>query len=125
MSIDLPSRPTALVVGMTSVVGVLRPMEVALGLLYEAGFGPRAALRGFRTLSHFAYGHALSEIRGMAMDSASRAIAPEALQHEAERLPNLTRVMPEAAISDHDAEFEESLDVIITGLMSVHDLGDR
>ena len=101
-------------------LAALRPVEIALGLLHDAGFPPRAALRAFRTLSHFAYGHALSEIRGMAMDSASQATDPKVLQAEAEQFPNLTKVMPEAANSDHTAEFEESLDVIIVGLVSTY-----
>ncbi|CAA9402743.1 MAG: Transcriptional regulator, AcrR family [uncultured Phycisphaerae bacterium] len=103
-------------------LAALRPVELALGLLHDAGCPPGAALRAFRTLSHFAYGHALSEIRGMAMDSASQATEPEVLEAQAKQFPNLTRVMLEAASSDHNAEFEESLDVIIAGLVTTYRL---
>ena len=107
-------------------LAALRPVEVALGILREAGLPPWAALRAFRTLSHYAYGHALSEIRGMALDDASKqqGPSPETLQAEADSFPNLISILPEATPTDHDAEFEEGLAVIVEGLRRVYGLQD-
>ena len=103
-------------------LGALAPVDVALGILRRAGFSPRAALQSFRTLSSFAYGYALSEIRGFAMESASEggAPGPEVLEAEAERFPNLAEVITEVGETDHDAEFDEGLDVIVAGLKTTH-----
>jgi AcrR family transcriptional regulator len=103
-------------------LAALRPVDLALGILDEAGVPPRGALRSFRTLSHYAYGFALSEIRGMALDSASQghAPAPETLASEAMAFPHLARVLREAPEADHGAEFEEGLEVIMTGIKSTY-----
>ena len=103
-------------------LAALKPVDVALGILREAGFPPRAALHAFRTLSSFAYGYALSEIRGFAMESAAGGGGPPpaVLEAEAERFPNLAEVIPQAGAADHDAEFELGLDVIIAGLETAH-----
>lgn len=101
-------------------LAALRPVDEALGILREAGFSPRAALHAFRTLSSYAYGYALSELRGMAMESASHGGGPppDVLAAEAARFPNLAEVIPQAGATDHDGEFEEGLDLIIAGLES-------
>ncbi len=103
-------------------LAALEPVDVALGLLREAGFSAGAALRAFRTLSSFAYGYALSEIRGFAIESAAGGGGPppEVLRAEAERFPNLAEVIPEAGATDHDAEFDDGLDAIIAGLRMQH-----
>ena len=107
-------------------LAALRPVDVALGILRQAGFSPRAALQAFRVLSGYAYGYALAEIRGLAMESASAGAGPPPgiLEAEAARFPHLTEVIPEAGAVDHDVEFDAGLDAIITGLGIVH-LGDR
>ena len=105
-------------------LAALRPVEVALGVLSDAGLSPQAALHAFRTLSHYAYGHALSEIRGMAIDAASQHTGPsaETLAEEAQSFRHLTAVLPHAARADHTAEFEQGLDVIIAGIKRTHGL---
>lgn len=105
-------------------LAALRPVDVALGILREAGFSSRAGLSAFRTLSSFSYGFALSEIRGFAMESAAAGNAPppEILQAESESFPNLAKAIPEAGKTDHDAEFEQGLDVIVTGLVTAYGL---
>ena len=104
-------------------LAALRPVEVALRILREVGFSPPAALHAFRTLSSFAYGYALSETRGFAMESASEGSAPtpQTLQAEAEHFPYLAEVIRQSGTSDHDAEFEQGLDVIIAGLKAAHE----
>jgi AcrR family transcriptional regulator len=104
-------------------LAALEPVDVALGVLMAAGFPPRTALYAFRTLSSFAYGYALSEIRGFAMESASAGGAPRRdVEGDAERFPNLAEVLPLAGATEHDVEFEEGLDVIIAGLKKMHGL---
>ena len=72
-------------------LAALRPVDTALGILREAGFPPAPALHAFRTLSSFTYGYALSEIRGFAIESASRGEGPppEILEAQAESFANL------------------------------------
>ncbi len=103
-------------------LGALKPVDLALGILREASFSASAALHAFRTLSSFAYGYALSEIRGFAMESVAEGggLRSDVLRAEAERFPNLAEVMPEAGATDHDAEFEDGLDAIIAGLRMRH-----
>ena len=110
-----------------SSLAALRPVEIALGVLRGAGFGPREALRAFRTLSSFAYGYALSELRGFAIESASKGDrpAPETLAAEAENFPNLAEVIQLGGAPDHDADFEHGLDAIIAGLKTVHGVGGQ
>ncbi len=98
-------------------LAALEPVDLALGILREAGFSATAALHAFRTLSSFAYGYALSEIRDFAMESAAGGGGPrpELLRAEAERFPNLAEAIPEAGATDQDAEFEAGLEAIIAG----------
>ncbi len=101
-------------------LAALAPVDAALGVLRQAGFSPRDALTAFRTLSGFAYGYALAELRGLAMESAAAERGPTAsvLSAEAERFPHLAEVIPHAGTTDRDAEFEAALDIIIAGLTS-------
>ncbi len=48
----------------------LLPVEHMLDILRGAGFSPEGALHAFRTLSSYAFGYALSEIRGFALEPA-------------------------------------------------------
>lgn len=99
-------------------VATLAPVDAALGVLRQAGFSPRDALTAFRTLSGFAYGYALAELRWLAMESAAATHGPppSVLSAEAERFPHLAEVIPYTGSTDRDAEFEAALDIIIVGL---------
>ncbi|MDQ3721648.1 MAG: TetR/AcrR family transcriptional regulator [Actinomycetota bacterium] len=101
-------------------LAALAPVDAALGILREAGFSPREALTAFRTLSGFAYGYALAELRGLAMESAADERGPtrSVLSAEAERFPHLAEVIPHAGAIDRDVEVEAALDIIIAGLTS-------
>ncbi len=103
-------------------LAALAPVDATLGVLREAGFSPRDALTAFRTLSGFAYGYALAELRGLAMESAAakHGPTPEVLRAEAERFPHLAEVIPHAGAIDRDTEFEAALDIIMAGLTSTH-----
>lgn len=103
-------------------LAALAPVDAVLGVLLDAGFSPRDALTAFRTLSGFAYGYALAELRGLAMESAAgqQGPAPDVLRAEAERFPHLAKVIPYAGTTDRDAEFEAALNIIIAGLTTSH-----
>lgn len=102
---------------------VLRPPDTMDGVwlveefmktLREAGFDAPSALHAFRTLSGYAVGYVMAEIRGFAMEPAggrpgARALAPEEFPHISELDERLEGV-------DRDAEFEFGLDVILAGL---------
>jgi AcrR family transcriptional regulator len=90
----------------------LRPMEVALGVLTEAGFTPAQAIRAFRIVNSFAYGYALSELTGLAVQAA----ATGTLEGDPDDFPNLSAVLPIVAALDRDAEFKAGLDTVLDGI---------
>ncbi|MDP8907673.1 MAG: TetR/AcrR family transcriptional regulator C-terminal domain-containing protein [Chloroflexota bacterium] len=105
--------------GRRSVRGAegLQPVEWALDLLRGAGLDPRETLAAFRTLSSYAFGYALSEAWGFALEPTAdgpsrfdiRTVDPA-------RFPRMREVAPHLVACDHDAEFERGLDLIISGL---------
>jgi hypothetical protein len=108
--------------GAGETLAALAPVDATLRVLREAGFSPRDALTAFRALSGFAYGYALAELRGLAMESAAagRGPTPETLRAETERFPHLAEVIPHAGETDRDARFEAALEIIMAGLTSTH-----
>ncbi len=97
----------------------LQPVEWALDLLRRAGLDPQAALAGFRTLSSYAFGYALSEVWGFALEpdpeDASRF---DIRTVDRARFPRMREVAPHVVDCDHDAEFERGIDLIISGLQA-------
>lgn len=95
----------------------LRPVESALELLRRAGFGPEGALHAFRTLSSYAFGYALSEVWGFALepdpDDPSRF---DIRTVDPERFPRMREVAPHVVACDHDAEFERGVGFILAGM---------
>ncbi|MDQ4081356.1 MAG: TetR family transcriptional regulator [Actinomycetota bacterium] len=95
----------------------LQPVEWALDLLRRAGFDPEGALHAFRTLSSYAFGYALSEIWGFALepdpDDPSRFDIRRA---DPQRFPRMGEVAPHVVACDHDAEFERGIGFILAGL---------
>jgi TetR/AcrR family transcriptional regulator, tetracycline repressor protein len=94
-------------------LAAVRPVEAFLSVLRGAGFPPRAALQAHRTLSSYVYGYAISEIRGLGLESSSPLPIEET---EWQSLPSLAEALAEAKNVDHDREFEQGLDVIVSGL---------
>jgi len=89
-------------------------VEEFLKTLGGAGFDPRTSLHAFRTLSSYATGYAMAEIRGFAMEpsgarSGARALPPD-------QFPHISELNRELGEVDHDAEFEFGLDLILHGL---------
>jgi len=91
----------------------LRPVEAFLSVLREAGFSARAALQAHRTLSSFVYGYAISELRGLALESG---LHPSIEESEWGSFPSLAAALVETNRINHDQEFERGLDIIISGL---------
>jgi TetR/AcrR family transcriptional regulator, tetracycline repressor protein len=94
-------------------LAALRPVEAFLSVLRGAGFPPRAALQAHRTLSSYVYGYGISEIRGLGLESGGPLPVTES---EWQSLPTLAEAMRGAKSVDHDREFEEGLDIIVSGL---------
>ena len=96
----------------------LFPVEQMLDILRGAGFSPKEALHAFRTLSSYAFGYALSEISGFALEPAKDGSDArfDVRTVDRERYPRMREVAPHVVACDHDAEFETGLTVILAGL---------
>ena len=89
-------------------------VEEFLKTLRGAGFEPETALYAFRTLSSYASGYAMAEIRGFAMEPAGARLGAVTLS--ADDFPHIHELDASLREVDHDAEFEFGLDLILTGL---------
>ena len=96
----------------------LAPVEQMLDILRGAGFTPEQALQSFRTLSSYAYGYALAEIVGFALEPSTDGAAArfDVRTVDPERFPRMREVAPHVVACDHDTEFELGLDIILAGL---------
>ncbi|MBA2332198.1 MAG: TetR/AcrR family transcriptional regulator C-terminal domain-containing protein [Actinobacteria bacterium] len=96
----------------------LRPVEHMLDILRGAGFSPKQSLSAFRTLSSYAFGYALSEIRGFALEPARDGSDDrfDVRTVDVERFPRMREVAPHVTACDHDAEFTSGLNAILAGL---------
>ena len=100
-------RPPDTMDGVWLVEEFLKTMRVA-------GFDPATALYAFRTLSGYAMGYAMAEIRGFAMEPGGGRAGAAALP--AEDFPHISRLEGRLGEVDRDAEFEFGLDLILGGL---------
>jgi AcrR family transcriptional regulator len=89
-------------------------VEEFLGTLRGAGFDSETALYAFRTLSSYASGYAMAEIRGFAMEPAGTRLGAHSLPPN--DFPNIHALHARLERVDHDAEFEFGLDLILAGL---------
>ncbi|MEJ7792200.1 MAG: TetR/AcrR family transcriptional regulator C-terminal domain-containing protein [Gaiellaceae bacterium] len=96
----------------------LAPVEQMLDILRGAGFTPEQALQSFRTLSSYAYGYALAEIVGFALEPSTDGTAArfDVRTVDPKRFPRMREVAPHVVACDHDTEFELGLDLILAGL---------
>jgi AcrR family transcriptional regulator len=95
-------------------VETLRPIELALAALADAGLTPAQSVRAFRIANSFVYGYALSELTGLAMQTALQTAPPA----DPGQFPHLTAALPIARDTDRDAEFEHGLDLILSAIVS-------
>lgn len=89
-------------------------VEEFLRTLRGAGFDIETSLHAFRTLSGYAFGYAMAEIRGFALEPDGAR--PGAVGLPPERFPHLAELARDIEAVDHDAEFEFGLDVFFEGL---------
>ncbi len=96
----------------------LAPVEQMLEILRAAGFSPYQALHSFRTLSSYAFGYALTEIVGFALEPSADGTAArfDVRTVDPKRFPRMREVAPHVVACDHDVEFELGLDLILAGL---------
>lgn len=98
-----------------NTVASLRPVEVGFEIFKQAGFRPEASLHAFRTLAGFVTGYTLAETGtffGEAEGEGQLTIG----DIREEEFPRLHEVGPFMRSTDHDAEFDFAIDVLITGL---------
>ena len=89
-------------------------VEEFLRTMREAGFDATTALYAFRTLSGYAMGYAMAEIRGFAMEPGGGRAGAAALP--AGQFPHISELDDRLGEVDRDAEFEFGLDLILAGL---------
>ena len=101
-----------------NTMAALRPLEVALQVVRDAGFSDEDALHAVRTIVSFATGYALAESSGFfgehSPTDTTDVIRPTDL--DPSQFPHLTAMLPTIATCNHDTEFDFALTVIIKGL---------
>ncbi|MBM7798736.1 AcrR family transcriptional regulator [Microlunatus panaciterrae] len=111
------TRPLSTPLGLRPL-GTLRPLERLLRVLTDAGFPPPLALRVYRLYIGFLYGHMLTELQELVADPEE---TNDLLRLGLHRLPAkefpLTRgLASELAHYDGEAELDQGLAVLFTGL---------
>jgi TetR/AcrR family tetracycline transcriptional repressor len=98
--------------------GTLLGLDLALGVLVNAGFGYQEALLGVSTVVNYTLGISLEE-----QSSSGRAEAMEYFREliRSNNLPHVTAALgADVEPPDSDAEFEAGLRLIIAGLRTQH-----
>ena len=115
----LVTRPLATPLGLRPL-GTVRPLEMLLAMLVEAGFSPAGALRVYRAYFGFLYGHVLTELQEVV---ANPEESEDLLRLGLHRLPPqefplVRSLAAELAHYDGAAELDQGLDILLTGLSS-------
>ena len=98
-----------------NTIASLRPVEVGFEIFREAGFGPEESLHAFRTLAGFVTGYTLAETGAFFGEAEGEGqLTLDDIPEE--EFPRLREVGPFMRSTDHDAEFDFAIDVVITGL---------
>lgn len=113
----LVTRPLSTPLGLRPL-GTLRPLEQILTLLIEAGFTPTDALHVYRAYYGFLYGHILNELQEYIVDpDENEAILRLGLHRlPAKDFPHLRALGPVLADYDGDAELDQGLTILLSGL---------
>ena len=98
-----------------NTVASLRPVEAGFEIFKQAGFGPEAAVHAFRTLAGFVTGYTLAETGTFfgEAEGEGQLTVGDLPKDEFPRLREVGRFMQS---TDHDAEFEFGIDILITGM---------
>ncbi|MEP6757694.1 MAG: TetR/AcrR family transcriptional regulator [Actinomycetota bacterium] len=91
----------------------LRPMDVALTALRNAGLSDRDAVQAFHTIGGYIFGYVMMETGRLFGDPAAAHDFPDV---SPEQLPSVAACAPFLANCDFDEQFEFGLDLMIEGL---------
>ncbi|ABK04552.1 transcriptional regulator, TetR family [Arthrobacter sp. FB24] len=113
----LVTRPLSTPLGLRPL-GTLRPLEQILGLLIEAGFEPNNALHVYRAYYGFLYGHILNELQEFIVDADENVALLRLGLHRlpARDFPHLRELAPVLADYDGEAELDEGISILLSGL---------
>lgn len=113
----LLTRPLATPLGLRPL-GTLRPLENILSLLSRAGFTPTDALRIYRALFGFLYGHVLEELQELVErpDESDHVLRLGLHRLPIGEFPLVRGLAPVLASYDGAAELERGLDILFSGL---------
>lgn len=113
----LVTRPLSTPLGLRPL-GTLRPLEQILGLLNEAGFAPSDALHVYRAYYGFLYGHILNELQEFIVDPDENVALLRLGLHRlpARDFPHLRELAPVLAEYDGEAELDEGISILLSGL---------
>jgi AcrR family transcriptional regulator len=113
----LVTRPLATPLGMRPQ-GILRQLEDVLALLIGAGFTGVEALRVYRALFGFLYGHVLTELQEIIErpDETDHVLRLGLFRLPIEEFPHLRNLAPTWASYDGLAELDRGLDILLGGL---------
>ncbi|MFD1507018.1 TetR family transcriptional regulator [Georgenia yuyongxinii] len=113
----LVTRPLSTPLGLRPL-GTVRPLEMLLTLLIDAGFSPEDALHVYRAYFGFLYGHVLTELQELV---ASPEESDDLLRLGLHRLPAaefpyVRQLASALAGYDGVTELDQGLDILLTGL---------
>jgi AcrR family transcriptional regulator len=113
------TRPLATPLGLRPL-GTLRPLERLLRVLTNAGFPPPLALRVYRLYTGFLFGHMLTELQELVADPEETNDLLRLGLHRlpAKEFPLVRELASELAGYDGEAELDQGLAVLFTGLRS-------
>lgn len=100
----------------------LKPVELLLGMLFDAGFDETEAITATDILG--------MQVIGMSNVYAAHITEAEYHQHSdgfdelpADEFPNMTRVLANGTYLGFDAEFDRAVRATIAGILALHDAG--
>ena len=96
-------------------IPALKPVEVGFEIFRQAGFDPETSLHAFRTLAGFVTGYTLAET-GTFFGEAAGLDQLTLQDLSPDEFPRIREVGPFLESTDHAAEYEFGIDVLLTGL---------
>jgi AcrR family transcriptional regulator len=98
--------------------GTLRPVELILSLLVEAGFATADAPHVYRAYHGFLYGHILNELQEWVVDPDENEVLLRLGLHNlpVKDFPRLRALAPVLADYDGAAELDQGLAILLSGL---------